>query len=90
MTIERLAEVAELSTNYVGAVENGKRDPSLSTIFAIAKGLGVVPADLLGGVEGMTPEALEMARWFDRATADDQDALLRLARSVGRRRPPKA
>ena len=37
MTIEELAERAGLSTNYVGAVERGDRDPSLSTVVALAK-----------------------------------------------------
>jgi transcriptional regulator with XRE-family HTH domain len=43
-TLEQLVERAELTPNYVGTVETGKRDPSLSTVLALAKGLHVPPA----------------------------------------------
>jgi transcriptional regulator with XRE-family HTH domain len=44
LTLEELAERAGLTPNYVGTVETGKRDPSLSTVLALAKGLRVPPA----------------------------------------------
>ena len=34
MTIEQLAEKAELTPNYLGTLEVGRRDPSLSTVLA--------------------------------------------------------
>lgn len=46
MTLEELAERAGLTPNYVKEIENGHRDPSLSTVFSIAEGLGVEPGDL--------------------------------------------
>lgn len=86
MTIEQLAEGADLSPNYVGMVETGKKEPSLATVFAISRGLGVPPADLLGSPEAFSPVALEVARCVERMSEADQEAVLRIARSVVRRK----
>lgn len=86
LTLEALAERADLSTNYLGSVELGRRDPSLSTVRAIAEGLQTTPAELFGRIAKLSPEATELARIFDRLDAQDQDALLRLCRSLPRRR----
>jgi transcriptional regulator with XRE-family HTH domain len=86
LTLEELAERSGLSPNYVGSVENGRRDPSLSTILALAKGFRVPAAELLGGARDVGPEALEAARLFEAATPEVQDAVLRLLRAVVRRR----
>lgn len=86
LTLEQVAERADLTPNYVGTVEKGKRDPSLSTVLALAKALRVPAGDLLGGVHGLTPEAIEAARLFEAAPADVQDAVVRLLRAVTRRK----
>jgi transcriptional regulator with XRE-family HTH domain len=86
LTIEQLAERAELSPNYVGTVETGKRDPSLSTVLALAKGLHVPPAELFGGVKELGSAGVEAGRLFEAAAPDVQGAVLRLLRAVTRRR----
>jgi transcriptional regulator with XRE-family HTH domain len=86
ITLEQLAERSGLTPNYIGTVENGRRDPSLSTINALARGLGVPTGELIGGVGEMSSEALEAARLFDSAAPEVQIALLQLLRSVARRR----
>ncbi len=86
LTIEELAERAELTPNYVGTVETGKRDPSLSTILALAKGLHVPPAELFGSAKELGPAGVEVGRLFEAAAPDVQDAVLRLLRAVTRRR----
>jgi transcriptional regulator with XRE-family HTH domain len=86
LTLEQLAERAGLTPNFVGSVENGQRDPSLSTVLALAKGLRTPLAELLGGVRDLGPEALEAAHLFESATPEVQDAVLRLLRAVSRRR----
>jgi transcriptional regulator with XRE-family HTH domain len=43
MSIEALAEAAGLSWRMLIGIEHGKRNPSLLTILAIAKGLSTEP-----------------------------------------------
>src|SRR4051812_6213874 len=49
MTLDGLAERSGLSPHYLSTLENDRRDPHLSTLIAVAKGLRVPPAELLGG-----------------------------------------
>lgn len=86
LTLEQLAERSGLTPNYIGTVENGRRDPSLSTIGALARGLGVPAGELIGGISDLSAEAIEAARLFDGAVPEVQAALLSLLRSVARRR----
>ena len=47
LTLEMLADRADLHANYVGAVERGERNLSLYNVWRIVHGLGVAPADLM-------------------------------------------
>jgi transcriptional regulator with XRE-family HTH domain len=47
LTQEELAERAGLSANYVGEIERGERNPSALALFALARGLQVLPRALL-------------------------------------------
>jgi transcriptional regulator with XRE-family HTH domain len=86
LTLEQLAESSSLTPNYIGTIENGKRDPSLSTVLALARGLRVPPAELFGGVEDLTPAATEAGRLFDAAPPEVQEAVLQILRAVTRKR----
>lgn len=86
ITLEQLAERSRLTPNYIGSVENGHRDPSLSTVLALAQGLGVSAAELLGGIGELSPVALEAGRLVDGTPADVQQALLALLRVLARKR----
>lgn len=86
MTLEQLAEGSGLTPNYIGTIENGKRDPSLSTVRALAKGLRIHPGELFGGVEELSPAAMEVGLLFDAAGREVQDSLLELLRCVGKRK----
>lgn len=44
---EKLAELASLSKNYIGNVERGEYDVTVSALHRIAKGVGQRGADLL-------------------------------------------
>jgi len=90
MTLEQLAEASKLTPNYIGTIENGKRDPSLSTVQALAKGLRLNPAELFGGLQDLSAAATEAGILFEGATSDVQEAVLQLLRSVSRRKAAKA
>ena len=46
MTQERLAELSGLSIQYIGEIERGKRNPSLTSIETLASALDMSVADL--------------------------------------------
>ena len=86
LTLEQLAERAGLTPNYIGAIELGKRDPSLSTILGLARGLGAEPGELFGTVPNLGPAATEMARLFDQTVPDIQEAVLQILRSCAKKK----
>ena len=47
LTLEKLAELAELHTNYVGSVERGQRNISLFNIWRLAVALKLPAAELM-------------------------------------------
>jgi transcriptional regulator with XRE-family HTH domain len=47
LTIERLAEKADLHPNFVGEVERGNYDISVGSLLKLAKALGVRVRDLV-------------------------------------------
>lgn len=44
---EQLAEVCGYHRTYIGSIERGERNITISTLEAVAAALGVKPADLL-------------------------------------------
>lgn len=57
-----LARQAGLSRAYISLVEDGARNPSPPALKAIAKALGVEPADLLVGREVECPHCGHMVK----------------------------
>jgi transcriptional regulator with XRE-family HTH domain len=47
LSLEKAAERGDITGNYWGDVERTKKVPSLDTIVAMAKGIGVAPSTLL-------------------------------------------
>jgi hypothetical protein len=66
--------------------ETERRDPSLSTIAAVAKALGCPPGELLGGVRDLSAAGYEAGRLFDAAPDEIQEGILRILRATGKRR----
>jgi transcriptional regulator with XRE-family HTH domain len=85
-TLENLAERASLSPHFLSTVETDKRDPSVSTVRAIAKGLGCPPGELLGGVKDLTPAGYEAGKLYDAAAVDVQAGVLAILRATTSRR----
>ena len=80
LTLEEFADSSGLTPNFIGTVENGKRDPSLSTILALAKGLRATPGELFGSIPDLTVAAEEAGRLYDRAPREVQRAILAILR----------
>ncbi|WP_284452587.1 helix-turn-helix domain-containing protein [Parachlamydia acanthamoebae] len=47
LTQEELAERAGFHVNYIGGIERAERNPSLTSLMALAKGFGCSAKDLL-------------------------------------------
>jgi transcriptional regulator with XRE-family HTH domain len=73
-SLPELAKRSGLTYNYIGAIEIGHREPSLSTMLKLAKGFDVPLWELLGR-DGFSPAALECARLLDEAPRDVRDAI---------------
>ena len=86
LTLEGLAERSGLSSNYIGMIENGKRDPSLMTVSALAKGLDVEPGELFGPVPKLSTPADEAAHLFDTAPDNLRTAVLAVLHAVPKKR----
>ena len=48
---EKLAEYCELDRTYISLLERGLRQPTITTIFKLAKALNISPSQLIEKVE---------------------------------------
>ena len=71
---EDLAEKADLSINYVGAIERGEKLPSLETLLVIINALGVSADMILADVidNGYTVKDSLLAEKLDKLSAEDR------------------
>jgi transcriptional regulator with XRE-family HTH domain len=83
MTLDQLAEEAELSPNYLGSIETGKRDPQLSTVQKIADAFGISIGELVGDGEELTPEVRAAAKLFAEAPSNVQASVVEILRIAG-------
>lgn len=51
MSQEQLADRASVHRTYIGSVERGERNLSLTNIVRISRALGIPPSTLLKGIE---------------------------------------
>lgn len=84
LTLEGLAERAGLTPHYLSTVETDKRDPSVSTLLSLAKGLGVPPGDLLEARVNISPQGQTVARLFEAAPAEVQQGVFIILRACAR------
>jgi transcriptional regulator with XRE-family HTH domain len=99
LTLERLAERAAITPNYLGRIENEKVDPSLSVVIAIAAALSVTVGELVdddaappkrGSAANRTyAETLEVARLLERLPLDVRETLLPALSAVALRINPQ-
>lgn len=48
---EKFAEYCDLDRTYISLLERGKRQPTITTIFKLAKALNISPSKLIAKVE---------------------------------------
>lgn len=54
---EDLAERSELDRTYISLIENGRRQPTVSTLFAIADALGLKASEIVKQIEEASGES---------------------------------
>jgi transcriptional regulator with XRE-family HTH domain len=86
ITLEDLARASGLTPNYLGSIELGKRDPSLSTIGSIATGLRVSVGELLGGSSDLSPSGLEAALLYDGSVPEVRSAVSDILHALTRKK----
>lgn len=82
LTLEQLSERSGLTPHFIGSIELGQRDPSISTLKAIAGALGVPVGPLLGEQPPVSPKAIEMGRMFDKVPKTLQKGILMLLHAI--------
>lgn len=85
LTQEQLAEVADISVNFMGYVERGQRAPSIQTLERIAQGLDVHPKNLFDFLEDESNELLceTLIAALRKCTPDDLRSLIQIAKKLG-------
>jgi len=81
LTLDALSAGAGLGANYIGSIESGKRDPSITTVAKLASGLGTPLGELLGLPE-LSAETLEAARLLSKLPRDVRETLTEALRSL--------
>ena len=66
MTVVELARRADITPNYLGDLESGRRrrNPSVGTVMALARCLGAELSELLGGRRVDLRTAEDLSRYF--------------------------
>ena len=74
---EDLAEKADLSINYVGAIERGENTPSLESLISIINALGVSADMILADVldNGYLVKDSLLAQKLDKLSAEDRSQI---------------
>lgn len=90
MTIEDLAERADLSADYVTKLEQGKHSPSADKLAAIADALGIEPGMLFPSSGGPRAVALdELVAYVSNFSPADVRYFLDIIRVVVDKRPKR-
>lgn len=84
LSLERTAELAEVSLTFLGEVERGKKEPSISTLQRLARALSVSVTDLVTVIDDTPPGVSKhellgqlrgvMREWY---THEESEAILR-------------
>lgn len=82
LTQEELAEKVNLSTGMIGQIERGETMPSIESLDAIIKELGIDPRSLFGDTPQSSKELAELYMIVSRMSLNQQHLLLRIAKAI--------
>lgn len=82
LTQEELAEKVNLSTGMIGQIEREETMPSIESLDAIIKELGIDPRSLFGDVPPSNTELAELYMIASRMNPNQQHLLLKIARVI--------
>ena len=85
LTQEQLAEMVDVSVNFIGYIERGQRAPSISTLEQIAQGLDVSLKDLFEFSEDESNDFLidMLVAIVRKCAPDDLPPLIQIAKQLG-------
>jgi transcriptional regulator with XRE-family HTH domain len=84
LSLVKLSQRCGVTPNYIGNIENGHRQPHLSTMLTLARGLGVPLGEILGPFTQLSKRGREMARLFDALSPELQAGILQVLRNAPR------
>jgi transcriptional regulator with XRE-family HTH domain len=81
LSLADLASRSGLTANFIGSVELGKRNPSLSTMHKVARALEAELSEFFQSESGLSAAAEEAAHLFHTAPPSVHSAMILLLRS---------
>lgn len=85
LTLERLAEAASVDVKYLGNIERGRENPTITTLEKLSGALSVTMNQVLDfghEVTGKRQLRGQISRLLDKCDEKDLRAILRLVRSI--------
>lgn len=88
LTQEQLAEIVNVSVNFIGYIERGERAPSIYTVEQLAQALDVDLKDLFEFSESESEDLLDetLLAALRKCEPDDLESLIHIAKQLGSRR----
>jgi transcriptional regulator with XRE-family HTH domain len=81
MTLDALAAGSGLTSGYIGTIEAGQRDCSLSTMEKLAVGLGAPLGELIGAPD-MSPDGIKAARLLSALPVEVREPIVGALRAL--------
>ncbi|MCM3412653.1 helix-turn-helix domain-containing protein [Metabacillus litoralis] len=82
---EQLGELADIHTNYVGAIERGEKNITIESLIKVSRGLGVTLEELLRYIEPMNDKEdglHKIIQLLTNRSKDDHALVLKLIETI--------
>ena len=81
LTLDALSAGAGLTPNFIGEIEAGKRDPSITSVVKLASGLQIPAGELLG-LPDLPGDSIEAARLLSKLPRDVRETIVEALRAL--------